>query len=663
MKLIYKKPLIFPSWAVFKSKHAGRKYYVPKENGITFSGFDMLPYFNHIEMTGFEASSIISYKIDKGRRLRLYAFCVFPQIRVIPNETRGSLTYRFKSVEAGINGCEKTVCRVDFDGRLIIEEKAGNVLFTHTFYPAYDKKALIEKTEIKNGAESEMQITVKNKRPQACIKKRYLVDSSDRMLYTSVFCGGREIAPPVSEITVKPLEAITLTAVYGADRLNAVQADGQIEKRERFLSEMKSRLKITTPDEDINRMLEFCKIRACESIFETKNGLMHAPGGGNFYGALWTNDQCEYANPLFAYLGYEPAKRQSINCYTLYSRLASEEKAIPTSIIACGDGLWNGAGDRGDSSMFLYGLSRYLLTAGDKETAEKFLPSVEAALKYVISNITDDGIVKSDSDELENRFESGRANLSTSCITYDAFISLNYLFKELGRHEQAERLLSLAEKIRLGTENYFGAEVEGFNTYRYCAEENRLRSWICLPLTVGINDRKSETVNALFSDKLYKNGAILTRSGEKTYWDRSALYALRGLFYSGEANRAADMLAAYTEERLYGCHPPYPVEAFPEGNSAQLSAESALYLRIFTEGILGYRPTGFDSFEIKPSLPDGWKNFKIENIELGGNKVNISVTNSDDYTVIINNTEAKIKKGKKCTFKADKTGGIYEIHN
>ncbi|MGN1202920.1 MAG: hypothetical protein ACI4RF_06460, partial [Eubacterium sp.] len=481
-------------------------------------------------------------------------------------------------------------------------------------------------------------------------KKCYLVESQGQMLYTTIFCGDDEVLQKTFEFSLNPACRQVATAIYGAEKISITQAKEQIAKRKQFVSESQNRLQITAPNENINRMLEFCKIRVSESIFKTKNGLMHAPGGGNFYGALWTNDQCEYANPLFAYLGYPAAKEQSLNCYRLFSAFAKRDRAIPTSIIACGDGIWNGAGDRGDSSMFLYGLSRYLLSTGDKQRALEFLPSIQAAADYVISNITEDGIVKSDSDELENRFESGKANLSTSCITYDAFISLHYLYKELGNNELSEKFLSLASRIKSSIESYFGADVEGFKTYKYCNEEKRLRSWICLPLTVGINERKDETVKALQSDSLYKNGAILTRSGEKTYWDRSTLYALKGMFYAGEADAAAKMLIKYTDERLLGCHPPYPVEAFPEGNSAQLSAESALYLRIFTEGILGYRPTGFGAFEIKPNLPQAWDYFEIRNMELCGINTDIYIRNGDSYTVKINKEEIKIKKGQKYTY-------------
>ncbi|MGN0487330.1 MAG: hypothetical protein ACI4GB_08885 [Acutalibacteraceae bacterium] len=532
-------------------------------------------------------------------------------------------------------------------------EKAGGIKILRRFSTARDKKALIERIDLINDSDQKQMITVKNRKPEHCISERYLVENQSQKIYTKVYLDHTLLNEKENKIPLEKGQTKTLTAVYGMDVLSAKQAKEQIQKRVDFISEVDSRLKITTPDPIVNRMIQFCKIRACESIFETKNGLMHSPGGGNFYGALWTNDQCEYANPLFATLGYGPAVEQSINCYRLYSEFAASDKAIPTSIIACGDGIWNGAGDRGDSSMYLYGLSRFLLSRGDNRLAQQFLPSIIRASEYVISNITAEGIVKSDSDELENRFESGKANLSTSVITYDAFLSLSYLFADLGDHQQSNRFLALAEKLKDGIEKYFGAQVEGYNTYRYCKEETNLRSWICLPLTVGINDRKNETVKALLSDKLKKDSALLTRSGGKTYWDRSALYALRGLFYCGESERACQMLTDYTKERLLGCHPPYPVEAFPEGNSAQLSAESALYLRIFVEGILGYRPTGFSSFEIQPSLPDKWDNISFEHMELLGKPFNISVQNGKKYTVTINSEKVEIMKGEKYAFQTN----------
>ena len=75
--------------------------------------------------------------------------------------------------------------------------------------------------------------------------------------------------------------------------------------------------------------------------------------------------------------------------------------------------------------------------------------------------------------------------------------------------------------------NYFAANVEGFDTYAYYKGNDILRAWICIPLTVGIYNRAKGTIDALFSPRLWTKNGLLTQAGSKTFWDRSTLYALR----------------------------------------------------------------------------------------------------------------------------------------
>src|SRR5262249_19966721 len=96
----------------------------------------------------------------------------------------------------------------------------------------------------------------------------------------------------------------------------------------------------------------------------------------------------------------------------------------------------------------------------------------------------------------------------------------------------------------------------------------------------------------------------------------------------GETKKAIDYLVYYSTRRLLGEHVPYPVEAYPEGNQRHLSAESALYCRIFTEGMFGIRPTGFRSFSFTPRLPRAWANMKLKEIQAFGNVFDLAVTRS-----------------------------------
>lgn len=628
MKLNYKKPPAFPKWAVINPELADKQRYYPYKDGIKacFNDDNVNPHSNHIEMSGFFCSAIISYRVQENKNFEIYRFVSFPSLRVNPNNTHGTLCRAFNGIEFSKDNKNEKIKAVEFNGILSFISAFNGIKIHRDIFPASNSKALIESITV--DCKKDTKLNVKNACEKHIVKAVYTPYNYDIRLTVKTYLNGDfEIKDGLINLHAGENHIIT---VYSAESLSFIQIDYEKEKRLLFINDNKNRLKITTPDEDINREIQFAKFRASESIFETKGGLMHSPGGGNYYAALWTNDQCEYANPLFAYLGYDKALEQSINCYKLFSGLVSADKAVYTSICAEGDDYWHGAGDRGDTSMFVYGFARWLLTVGDKALAEEYMPVLETACRYIESKINNDNVVESDSDELENRFESGKANLSTAVISYDAFISMAYLEKEFNSPEKQMKYKNLANRIKQGIESCFGADVEGYSTYRYCLEESNLRSWICLPLTVGINDRVEDTVSALESDSLKRPCGLLSRSGEKTYWDRSLLYALRGLFYAGKADDALDMLHEYTVSRLYCEHSPYPIEAFPEGNGAHLSAESALYVRIFTEGLLGFRPIGFNCFELKPSLPEKWDFFSVENFVYNGRKLNIKLKRQND---------------------------------
>ncbi len=48
MKLLYRKPLIFPTWGIFSGKDAGKTYYRLADGGVIFTPEkDKLPHHNH----------------------------------------------------------------------------------------------------------------------------------------------------------------------------------------------------------------------------------------------------------------------------------------------------------------------------------------------------------------------------------------------------------------------------------------------------------------------------------------------------------------------------------------------------------------------------------------------------------------------------------------
>lgn len=623
-----KRQRVFAPWAAMRTPYTAPKHTL-KENKVCFTVRPGASYANHVEMSGFFCSSIISYGADENGCLRLMRHVVFPQLRLYPNLTHSSLDCNFHGAALLINGEKQTETAEQFvfDGILHIFSHCGALRVERKLFAARMQSACMELLTVENTGDAPVCVSLQNNDRPKLTAAIYGVDRK-RYRYGAV------LTP--EKLTLQKGEEGQFCIAYGAVPENAElpSADGAqaLCDRTAFLKETADFFIVESPNETINAMARFAKIRACESIYKTKAGLMHSPGGGGYYAALWTNDQCEYINPLFAYLGYPTGVEQAKNCYKLYQKYISPKKALITSIISEGDGIWHGAKDRGDSAMYAYGCARFLLSLGDKETAKAYLQPVRDCLAYTLSKRNADGVIESDSDELENRFESGKANLCTSSLAYDALLSAAYLEEEFGNADAAQKYRSEAEELRKAIERYFGREVDGFATYRYCAEESRLRSWIAIPLTMGITDRAEATTKALLSPALRQNEGLVTRRGEKTFWDRSTLYALRGMFYAGQQESALELLETYSKARLLGEHIPYAVEAFPEGNQAQLSAESGLYLRIFSEGVLGYRPTGFDSFELRPHLPAAWPQFTIRKIWLCGKCADVFVRRSSAHT-------------------------------
>ena len=224
------------------------------------------------------------------------------------------------------------------------------------------------------------------------------------------------------------------------------------------------------------------------------------------------------------------------------------------------------------------------------------------------------------------------------------------------RLQQIKNYEKEAETLRSNIEKYFGATVDGFNTYRYYKGNDTLRAWITTPLTVDIFERKEGTIAALFSPRLWTEDGLASLAGNKTFWDRSTLYGLRGAFAAGETEKALTFLKYFSRRRLLGEHVPYAVEAYPEGNQRHLSAESGLYCRIYTEGMFGMRPVGFTSFNCTPRLPAAWGQMALRNIHAFGNIFDIEVARAGTGKLVI--TIKKDGREKKYTIKEGATQKI-----
>lgn len=600
---------------------------------------------DHLEMGGRSVNAIIKWSVSAEGRVSLDRLVRWPMIREKKDDTHAAFQISIKDSDIPpllVDGATYQPGRANefeiVEGLIWIE--VGPSLFvTRRVFPSTSLPCLLESWEIINHSKAQVTVTAPLQPREELLPKDLFASSAHRLRIEWIGAGTHRIEPGGHLV-------IGLCISARADGDPAPYPDVREEEsaRDEFAQRLMGRsLLLKTDDPAIDQLFKFSKLRAAENVLATRGGLMHAPGGFNRYlAALWCNDQNEYVSPFFPWLGDPAGNESARNAYAWFAKYMNPEfKPIPSSIVAEGRGIWNGAGDRGDAAMTAYGAARWALATGDQEQAKEVWPFIKWCLEYCERKKTKDGVIASDSDELEGRFSSGKTNLATSCLTYDALVSASYLAKELGEPQSlADKYSRNARELKASINRFFGANAAGFDSYRYHEGLEKLRSWICIPLVMDIHERAEGTVKALFTPELWTKDGLLTEAGSTTYWDRSTLYALRGVFRAGYPDIAYEKLKSYTQRRLLGDHVPYCVEAYPEGNQSQLSAESGLYCRIITEGLFGFRPTGFNSFKMTPQLPKDLNQASLTNIHAFGRNWNCSIKRLSSGEIDVTVTQA-----------------------
>ena len=638
--------------------YAQQRWHLNQDGGISWeveSGDNA--HSDHIEMSGLKVSTVVRYGVDDEGKFLLNRGMVWPMLRTIPNDTHASLMRKLgwnplENVLINNAQIKEQVRRISLDGTMEVESdlstRQGVVGLTRILFPSTTQPMFCEKYVLENKGNKAVTVEINQVKNVMTTAAEKGVNGSYRIIQALNGAAYTSLQPGQS------VSFYAYTAGYKqGESEETPDIESELSKRQAFIQELWGKLMLNTPDPVINTMFAFAKIRGAESIYDTACGLLHGPGGESYYAAIWANDQAEYINPFFPFLGYDKGNQSALTAYLQFARFMNDAyKPLPSSIIAEGKDVWGGAGDRGDAAMIAYGASRYALERGSKEEAEQLWPLIEWCLEYCHRKVNADGVVASDSDELEGRFPAGDANLCTSSLYYDALNSAVYLGKELKKEGKLlKQYASQAKSLKANIEKYFGAEVEGFQTYQYYKGNDVLRSWICIPLTVNIFDRKEETVRALFSPRLWTENGLLTQAGSETFWDRSTLYALRGVYACGETEKATEYLKFYSGQRLLGEHVPYAIEAWPEGNQRHLSAESGLYCRIITEGMFGIRPTGFKSFVLTPRLPAEWNQMSLHKIQAFGSSFDVEIQRAGEKLQV-----TVLNQGKVCVKKTIKEG-------
>ena len=603
-----------------------------------------LPHEDFIEQGGLRVGQILHYRVDAERTLTQKRSIIWPSLRKGKNTMFDGVIndYEAKDIEPTITVDGKplgpiTVERVILDGTVTVQGLVGtDFAVTRCTFPSTTLPTAVDRWTIRNISKTNRSIAVAPLSLSSKIEGPYGTN------VTEVSC----TAPTSTSLAPgkEMVFAVLFRGRLSSEAKSKTEIDVATEERARraYVASLQANLRLETPEPELDRAFAFCKLRVAEAINQTRGGKMLAPGGHAYYAAAWCNDNVEYAGPFFPFLGDPNSNQASLDTYRLFQKhMKPDYKAIPSSLYSEGIGLGNADGDRGDAAMYAYGCARFCLARGDKAIARELWPAVVWCLEYSRRQTTPDGVIASNTDELEGRLPTGKANLSTSSLYYGGLRAAADLGRSLGMAKEAATYDQQAEVMAKAINTYFGAKVEGFETYRYYDGNDVLRSWICLPLCMGLMDRREGTIAALFSPRLWTVDGLASQAGDSAFWDRSTLYGLRGVLQAGETTAGLKFLTRYTHRRLLGDHVPYPVEAWPEGDQRHLSSESALYCRIFTEGLFGMRPSGLDRFHCTPRLPDGWPKMALRSVRAFNRNFDLVVERKGDGQLI-----TLLEKGK-----------------
>lgn len=522
---------------------------------------------------------------------------------------------------------------VAFNGMLTVVYPASEgIVSSRTVYPSMRNPVVVEEWQMRNVTDKPLTVDISmTGKVTTATEKTVLVWTRQGPASTVVAPGG----------TVSFARCLQAQLRERTDTNSAVDVAGEHAARQALIeAAWRGPGRLETPEPQLDMAFALQKLHVLESPIETIKGVIVHNGSLTYSPGVWANDPVEYSSPLFPFFGDPELNRASMGMYRIWLDYCRANGIVPFPGSFEHADLKLCQRERGDDAMVLYALAKFLLFQGDRAAAEEMWPLIEFAEASVLRHTTIDGIVASQTDEMEGRYPTGKANLSTSSLAYGGYVLAANLGRALNKPAAAtfdQRAVALRKAIEL----YFGAEVEGFKTYRYYTGNTTLRGWILLPLAMGITERQEATVAALMSDKLWPHrlaGAdILAESTRPTEWGRETYYALRTLFKAGRTEEAIDLTRRVVKAQIFGAKGPYPDE-----DAIDMLCPGSLYPRVFTEGMFGIVPTGLDSFECTPWLPKDWPKMALRDVGAFGRAWDMLVERDGDLQKVTVSAGGKV---------------------
>ena len=299
----------------YKLPEQNDRWKIQPDGSIVWTIDERLPHHDHIEMSGEQVSLWLQYGVDTSGRAVMNRTMVFPTFRLLPQRTTAHMMYDVKDEElprfiindrllrtgvfnASVQGDQpEKVKRIRHSGITQVYStvgRDGTIRLTRTVFPSVDKPMVIERWVFYNEGKQPVKIEMEEMNRKSAPAPSRTVRGPHHFLVQTSGHGEKNLASG---------DSVSFVISYQAIRGDASpqMADAQLEERKRNerISGLRSLLRLETPDPVLNIMFDFAKIRGTESIYKTKSGYMHGPGGLRYYAAIWANDQAEYINPFF----------------------------------------------------------------------------------------------------------------------------------------------------------------------------------------------------------------------------------------------------------------------------------------------------------------------------------------------------------------------------
>lgn len=267
---------------------AQNRWSINPDSSISWNVKDRIPHYDHIEMSGLKVSTVLRYGVNADGSFELNKSMVWPMLRTIPNNTHASLMRRFAwnaTDMVSVNGQSlsgEKVNKITLDGKMTVESTIGlprnaEAELTRIIFPAVAKPAVYEKYILRNTGSSPLTVEVPESRAVINTDPEKGVDGSYKLVSEIIGAATKQLQPKE--------ELVFYAAITGYKNGEAElkpDVEKELQERKELIAGFWNNLILETPDPVVNTMFAFAKIRGAESIYDTKGGLMHGPGGESY---------------------------------------------------------------------------------------------------------------------------------------------------------------------------------------------------------------------------------------------------------------------------------------------------------------------------------------------------------------------------------------------